>query len=145
MILATNYAPLIITIILSVYLVVFFIVTALVIKYNAPRGLIALSIAHLYGLILVLIIIFKPNGYADRSKRINCPNCGGLIGREFRICPYCHRQIAPNMMNPANYMNNQRHYPAPDVQPPGGQGYQNYRNYQNYQNYQSYQNPGRRY
>jgi hypothetical protein len=27
------------------------------------------------------------------EKRIQCPNCGGFIGANFRICPYCQATL----------------------------------------------------
>jgi hypothetical protein len=27
------------------------------------------------------------------EKRIQCSNCGGFVGSNFRICPYCHEAL----------------------------------------------------
>jgi hypothetical protein len=34
---------------------------------------------------------------ASLEKKIQCPNCGGYIGSNFRICPYCHAHV-PRMV-----------------------------------------------
>ena len=67
----------------------FFVCFSLLKKYNAPGALALLGLCNLYGVIIMLILVFRPNGYADKAKRVQCPTCGGLIGPEFKICPYC--------------------------------------------------------
>ena len=28
-------------------------------------------------------------------RRVQCSSCGGFIGKQFRICPYCHNNVVP--------------------------------------------------
>ena len=74
----------------------------LVEKYHAPKGLIWLALANIYGMIPLLILMYKPNGYAARSNMVSCPHCGGRIGKEFIICPICRYEIGKAPASAAN-------------------------------------------
>jgi len=45
--------------------------------------------------------VYRPDGYANRSKMVRCPHCGGMIGQEFTICPYCRHETRPMVYTPA--------------------------------------------
>ena len=67
----------------------FALCSLLVRKYDAPKALVLLGLLGFWGVGILLVLIFRPNGYSDKAKRVHCPSCGGLIDREFKICPYC--------------------------------------------------------
>lgn len=79
-------------IILALYSVIFGAHWYIIEKYHAPKTLLWLAIANYHGLIVLLILVFRPNGYAARARMVSCPNCGGLIDPGFTICPYCRRE-----------------------------------------------------
>ena len=83
---------LIVGIVLVEYSIVFGVCWLIINKYNAPKGLFWLALANIYGVVALLILVYRPNGFAARSKMINCPHCGGKISPEFIICPYCHHE-----------------------------------------------------
>ena len=57
----------------------------LVEKYDAPKVLVLLGLLGFWGIGILLVLIFRPNGYSDKAKKVHCPSCGGLIDREFNM------------------------------------------------------------
>ena len=51
---------------------------------------------------------------ASLPGRVVCGHCGGHVGRNFRVCPYCHTSMCP-ASEPHS------HAPAAEQKPPEGE------------------------
>lgn len=88
-------------------------------KYNMPESLKWFGLLHVWGIVILALLAHRPGGYAEKANKVNCPNCGGLIDVNFRICPYCRynlgndnqqQNIAPSYNMPQNNYSNQSNY-----------------------------------
>ena len=107
-----------IVLVLVIYIISFVVIGYLISKYKAPGWFLFLGFIHFVGVAIVLGVVFRPDGYADRAQKVNCPNCGGLIGREFTICPYCHRSTETEQYewNDFQYQGQQQYPEVQNVQ-----------------------------
>lgn len=106
-------------------------------KYNMPKVFDFCALINVWGLIIVAILVYKPNGYADQARKINCPNCGGRIDSEFRICPFCRMQTCAGVVS-YNMMYTGYQQMSPYA---GNQQMMQYSNYQPMASYEDYNQP----